>query len=253
MADELQLQQVLVNIMSNAYQAMATHQNGGELTVITSHENAVITISIADTGPGIDPEHIQRIFDPFFTTKPSGTGLGMSLSYGLMKAHGGDLTATSSPGAGATFTLTLPIVSQTPLEMNPPPLSEDFTIPPQHILVIDDEQALLRMLVTSLQALGHEADATPSSREALHKIDTQTYDLIICDMKMPEVDGSQVYRFLEQHHPDMLKRIIFSSGDTMSEEFQAFFQATACRFLQKPFLQNELKRAIYQATVSHVA
>ena len=253
MADELQLQQVLVNIMSNAYQAMATHQNGGELTVITSHENAVITISIADTGPGIDSEHIQRIFDPFFTTKPSGTGLGMSLSYGLMKAHGGDLTATSSPGAGATFTLTLPIVSQTPLEMNPPPLSEDFTIPPQHILVIDDEQALLRMLVTSLQALGHEADATPSSREALHKIDTQTYDLIICDMKMPEVDGSQVYRFLEQHHPDMLKRIIFSSGDTMSEEFQAFFQATACRFLQKPFLQNELKRAIYQATVSHVA
>jgi CheY-like chemotaxis protein len=117
--------------------------------------------------------------------------------------------------------------------------------------VIDDEQALLRMLVTSLQVLGHETDATLSSREALHKIDTQTYDLIICDMKMPEVDGSQVHRFLEKHHPDMLKRIIFSSGDTMREEFQAFFQATECRFLQKPFLQNELKQTIYQATVSN--
>jgi signal transduction histidine kinase len=256
MADESQLQQVLVNIMSNAYQAMAAHQNGGALTVTTSHDNAAITIHIADTGPGIAPEHVQRIFDPFFTTKPRGTGLGMSLSYGLIKAHGGDLTATSSPGEGATFTITLPIVPQTSLETSLEtnlPLSEDFTVPPQHILVIDDEQALLRMLVTSLQALGHETDATLSSREALHKIDTQAYDLIICDMKMPDVDGSQVYRFLEQHHPDMLKRIIFSSGDTMSEEFQAFFQAAACRCLQKPFLQNELKRAIYQAIVSNVA
>ena len=252
MADEPQLQQVLVNIMSNAYQVMAAHQNGGELTVTTAHEDDAISISITDTGPGIPPEHVQRIFDPFFTTKQGGTGLGMSLSYGLIKEHGGDLTAISSPGEGATFTMTLPIVPQTPLETNPPPIPEDLTVPPQRILVIDDEQALLRMLTTSLHALGHETDATISSREALQKIDTQTYDLIICDMKMPEVDGCEVYRFVAEHQPDMLKRMIFSSGDTMSGKFQAFFQKTGCRFLQKPFLQNELQQAIYQATAISV-
>ncbi|MDH3598090.1 MAG: response regulator [Candidatus Tectomicrobia bacterium] len=253
MADEPQLQQVLVNIMSNAYQAMAVHQNGGELTVTTAHEDTVITISVTDTGPGIAPEHVQRIFDPFFTTKQSGTGLGMSLSYGLIKEHGGELTATSPPGEGATFTMTLPIVSEPLLATNPPPISEDFTVSPQRILVIDDEESLLRLLMMSLNALGHETEATISSREALHKIDTQTYDLIICDMKMPEVDGYQVYRFVEEHHPDMLSRMIFSSGDTVSEEFQAFFQETGCRLLQKPFLQNELQQAIYQVIASSVA
>jgi two-component system NtrC family sensor kinase len=114
MADEHQLQQVLLNVIVNAEQAMLSQRNNGLLTVKTGmhvrERVRYITVSITDDGPGIEARHLARIFDPFFTTKPvnTGTGLGLSISYGIVKEHGGEITVESRPGKGATFTVEIP-------------------------------------------------------------------------------------------------------------------------------------------------
>jgi len=113
---------------------------------------------------------------------------------------------------------------------------------------VDDEQSLAQMLSTTLQSFGHQAEATSSGWEALKNIDTQDYDVIICDLKMPEVDGRQIYHYMQTSHPALVKRLILSSGDTVSEENQQFLQETGCLFLPKPFLLDELKLVISQVS-----
>ena len=251
MADRHQIQQVLVNILSNAYHAMTEHQGHGHLTISTSHDRDWIYIKITDTGPGIPAEHLRRIFDPFYTTRAQGTGLGLSLSYGLIKEHGGDITATSPPGAGATFTIALPIIT----DIVPPSVPHAAVHPSitatKKALVIDDEPYLAQMVVSTLRSLGHEAEAVFSGQEASKKLATTmpdaAYDLIICDMKMPEMDGRQIYHLIESTYPTLLSRLMFSTGDTVSQENHQFLQGTGCHFLQKPFLRAEFSRV-----VSHV-
>ena len=112
MADPYQLQQVFVNLVTNAYQAMSSSRGRGNLVVETQRGYGVIQITFRDDGPGIAPEHQRRIFDPFFTTKEQGTGLGLSISYGIIKEHGGEITVQSAPGAGTTFLIELPIIER---------------------------------------------------------------------------------------------------------------------------------------------
>jgi CheY-like chemotaxis protein/anti-sigma regulatory factor (Ser/Thr protein kinase) len=249
MVDGYQLQQVLVNLLNNASQAMAQQQDNRQITVTTTYDNAKIYVKIADTGPGIAAEHLGRLFDPFYTTKETGTGLGLSLSYGLIKEHGGEIVVTSTPGEGATFTIVLPILEDAFPDTAPRPAPQAAPLPAKKMLIVDDEQNLAQMLSTTLKSLGHQAETTASGREALTKIDTQDYDAIICDLKMPEVDGRQVYQYIQTRHPTMIKRLIFSSGDTVSEENQKFLRDTGCLFLPKPFLLDELKRVIAQVSV----
>ena len=253
MADGHQLQQVLVNIFSNACQAMADYQGKRQLTITTATEAAQISLTIADTGPGMSPEHLRRIFDPFYTTKEKGTGLGLSLSYGLIKEHGGEITATSAPDKGATFTIVLPLVAESDGAPAVPPPAASVTTAPKRALVIDDEPNLAQMLVATLQSMGHQAEAVSSGREALEKLTTQAYDLIICDMRLPEVDGRHIYHFVQQHRPDLLNCLVLSSGDTVSEAHKQFFQETRCLFLPKPFLLEELTQVIAQTSAVSAA
>ena len=249
MVDGYQLQQVLVNLLNNASQAMAQQQGKRQITVTTTDDDTKIYVKITDTGPGIAAKHLSRIFDPFYTTKEKGTGLGLSLSYGLIKEHGGEITVTSTLGEGATFTIVLPILDDTSPDTAPRSAPQNAPLPAKKILIVDDEQNLAEMLITILQSLGHQAEATASGLEALKKIDTQDYDAIICDLKMPEMDGRQVYHYLQTRHPALVKRLILSSGDTFSEENQKFLRETRCLFLPKPFLLEELKRVISQVSM----
>jgi two-component system NtrC family sensor kinase len=259
MADNHQIQQVLVNILSNAYHAMADYQGKGQLTIATAYDETWLYIKITDTGPGIASENLRRIFNPFYTTKEKGTGLGLSLSYGLIKEHGGEITVTSPAGEGATFTIALPIIDE-PVAEGVVSLAPDTQhLPAKKVLVIDDEPHVAQMIAATLWSLGHQADAVFSVREASERLitvmPTQAYDLIICDMKMPEMDGRQMYEFVEGHYPNLLHRMVFSSGDTVSQENQQFLQETGCSFLQKPFLREDFTRLISQvlsadATVS---
>ncbi len=247
MVDEHQLQQVLVNMINNAYQAMAEYRGGGELLITTAHDDRKIYINVTDNGPGISPKNIRRIFDPFYTTKEKGTGLGLSLSYGIIKEHGGEIGVTSIEGKGTTFTIELPIIEELPSSAKTDSLpSYQPVVSPQRVLVIDDEETILEFLTDLLQSLGHQADTTPSGQEALQKIATQEYDLIICDIKMPVVGGRQIYRFLQQNRPHAIPRLIFSSGDTVSEENRKFLEESGCLFLNKPFSIEEFKQILYQ-------
>ena len=250
MVDGYQLQQVLVNLLNNASQAMAQQQGKRQITATTAYDAAKIYVKITDTGPGIAAEHLGRIFDPFYTTKEKGTGLGLSLSYGLIKEHGGEITVTNTPGEGATFTIVLPILDDAFPDTTLYAAPHNAPLPAKKILIVDDEQNLAQMLSTTLQSLGHQAEATTSGWEALKKIDTQDYDAIICDLKMPEVDGRQIYHYMQTSHPALVKRLILSSGDTVSEENQKFLQETGCLFLPKPFLSDELKRVISQVSAN---
>ena len=192
---------------------------------------------------------------PSYTTREKGTGLGLSLSYGLINEHGGEITVASTPGEGTTFTIVLPIIAEAPpadSDMGPTPH------PPPRLrrkkgVVVDDEPNVAQMLSTTLQCMGHQAEAVSSGREALEKIASQAYDSIICDMRMPAVDGRQIYQFIQRQHPDLLNRLVFSSGDTVSEEHKQFFQDTQCLFLPKPFRLEELERVISQVSVRGMA
>lgn len=254
MADSHQIQQVLVNILSNAYHAMANHQGHGQLTISTSSDQDCIYIKVTDTGPGIPAANLSRIFDPFYTTKEKGTGLGLSLSYGLIKEHGGEITVASPPGAGATFTIALPIVTEIRPSALPPPVAQAPVTPAKKALVIDDEPHVAEMLVITLQSLGHQAEAVLSGKDASQRIAAAmpeaAYDLIICDMKMPEMDGRQLYQWIKRQYPMLLPRLVFSTGDTVSRENQQFLQETGCSFLQKPFLRAEFIRVVSQV-LSH--
>ncbi|MEE9148641.1 MAG: response regulator [Candidatus Tectomicrobia bacterium] len=247
--DGHQLQQVFVNVITNAYQAMSEHAEGGRLTLTTASTPDRVTIQIADTGPGITATNLRRIFDPFFTTKEQGTGLGLSLSYGIVQEHGGEISVVSKPGEGTTFTIQLPILTenQPAAEVNTTPIATPMG--PQTILVVDDEPTLLQLLVDTLHDLGHQADPASSGQEALQKIASQHYDLILCDLKMPQGDGYQLYQHLQNNHPESVNRLIFSTGDMISEAHLKYLEDSGRPLLIKPFLQEEVQQVIYQAVV----
>lgn len=244
MLDTHQIQQVFVNLLSNAYQAMAEQAGPGQLTLTTAHDAEWISITVTDTGPGIAPDNLRRIFDPFFTTKPQGTGLGLSLTYGFVKEHGGEISASSTPGVGTAFTVRLPILPDPDLEVALVPAVDLPPPSPKHILVIDDEPHVAQVIKAILQGLGHRATAMASGQEACATIAAALpelpYDLVICDMKMPGMHGPQVYRWLQEHAPTALPRLVFTTGDTVGNDNHQFFLETGCAFLGKPFLRADL-------------
>jgi two-component system, NtrC family, sensor kinase len=247
MADEPQLQQILINIFSNAYQAMVEYQGQGQLMIETAYDSQKIYVKISDNGPGIPSENLHRIFDPFYTTKEKGTGLGLSLSYGIIKEHGGEIAVTSTLEQGTTFTIELPIIAEVrPNGETNARLSSMIVLNSKKVLIIDDERSILNLFMNLLYSLGHQPDVTQHGQEALQKITSQDYDLIICDMKMPGVDGRGVYHFLKNNHPELIDRLVFTSGDTMNEANRTFLEESGCLFLPKPFLLEEFQRVFYQ-------
>jgi len=248
MFDAHMLMQVFLNIINNAHNAMADKGGRGRLSITSRHEGGKIKISIADTGIGIPAANLKKIFDPFFTTREigKGTGLGLSVSYGIIKEHEGEIYAESSPGEGATFHIDLPVVhpegggiedrDETALQ------EKGAKAPKKKVLIIDDEPMLLDLLKTVIEEVGHEVDATSDASLALEKIRRTAYDLIICDMRMPHMDGKDFYRKAEELSPGLKKRIIFSTGDVINADTQSFLKQSGARWLEKPFTPTDLKR-----------
>jgi len=246
--DAHMLLQVFLNIINNAHNAMADKGGRGSLSITSRHEGGKIKISIADTGVGIPAANLKKIFDPFFTTREigKGTGLGLSISYGIIKEHGGEIYAESSPGEGAVFHIELPIShpenwdiedrEETALQEKGAKVSK------KKILIIDDELMLLDLLKTVIEEAGHEVDATSDARLALEKIRYTAYDLIICDMRMPHMDGKEFYREVEELSPGLQKKIIFSTGDVVNTDTQSFLRQSGIIWLEKPFTPTDLKR-----------
>jgi two-component system NtrC family sensor kinase len=245
-ADPHQFQQVLLNLIINAEQAMLGANGRGAMVLRSWHDfdNDAVMLEVNDDGPGV-PEDVQpKIFDPFFTTKEvgKGTGLGLTVAYAIVQEHGGRITVSSQRGAGASFFVALP-VTDGPLKQIP----AKETVAPDVgagsvVLVVEDEEALGAAVAESLTDAGFAVDRARDGEEALARVRARVYDLIVCDLKMPRVDGMTFYRALERDHPDAARRIVFVTGDVAGTEAEQFLEETGCRWLAKPFRLKDLLR-----------
>jgi signal transduction histidine kinase len=250
-ADPHQLQQVVVNLVSNAHHAMREMPSPRQLRLSSRLDRARgrVVLEVADTGPGV-PRHIQaQIFEPFFTTKPpgQGTGLGLSICQGLVEGHGGSIRVESQPGQGATFLVELPLAAPPIVEPEDRAGSAPPSIRGKAILVVDDEPEIAGTLAEMLAADGHQVDMAANGALALDKLRERAYDLVLSDLRMPVLDGPGLYRELERRDPGLLARIIFVTGDVLSLQAREFLERTAALTLNKPFNEEEMRRVIQQA------
>ena len=248
MIDVHQLLQVLVNVLANAEHAITDAHGGGEIILRAVATADQIQISIRDNGPGIAPEHLHKIFDPFFTTKSigEGTGLGLSICHGIIRQHSGEMWAESHLGAGTTFHIELPILHCLG-DTNPG--EEQFVDRPgqkQRILVVDDEPAIRELVCQVLTSDGHTAEQPSNRREALQMIRNHRYDCIIMDLRMPDINGQQLYQMVADTDPGLARKVIFVTGDTVRRETREFLEVTGNPVLSKPINMGDLRRQIQE-------
>lgn len=247
MADEHQLAQVILNIITNGEQSMSDTRDGGYIRIRGTANEERVTIEIEDDGPGIPSDNLKKIFDPFFTTKEvgRGTGLGLSICYGLINQHGGVLSVDSTEGEGTTFTIELPIGQPEPVEVLEDMWVEKVQSEKKHVLVVDDEDDIRDIIGRILQMEGHSVESAASAEEALTKVQNGAqFDHIFLDMRMPGMDGRQLHRHLAQSYDGLARKVIFITGDTMSSDTQNFIAETGNLFINKPFVSDEIVRVV---------
>lgn len=249
MLDAGQIQQVLVNLINNAGDAVREKGTGGTIEISSRAANGKIIVSVSDTGKGFSEEIAGRIFDPFFTTKDvgKGTGLGLSISYGIINEHGGNIYASSRPNVGTTFIVELPVLSEEAafqFSYGALARSERVCVDGKKALVLDDEAIVRDLLVDSLTGFGFEVHRCSSAEEALERISDNCYELIISDIKMPGLGGMGFYREVARVRPEVLKKIMFISGDSMCTETREFLNSIGNLSLRKPFSIDELSAAV---------
>jgi PAS domain S-box-containing protein len=241
-ADAFQLQQVILNLLTNAEQALRTYGGEKKITLRTRREGEFIVASVTDSGPGIPPEALDQIFNPFFTTKPvgEGTGLGLSISDAIIREHGGQIRVSSRPGQGATFRVELPIVHA------PLPRAGDLGAPaerstaPRTLLIVDDEPAIRAALSLYLEREGHSVDAVATGREALEHARSRRYDAILVDLRMPDMSGDALFAELQASDPEHAARVVFATGDVESETARTFLEGSGRPYVCKPFALEDV-------------
>jgi two-component system NtrC family sensor kinase len=250
-ADPHQLYQVVVNLVTNAQQALRETSPPRRLTLTTRYDPArrLAFLEVADTGPGVPLELQQRIFEPFFTTKPPGVGTGLGLSFckGIIEGHGGSIGVVSEPGQGTMFRVELPAEAAPQAVTAATMPAAQPRVEGRAILVVDDEPGITSALALLLGRDGHTVETAANGRLALEKLEVRAYDLILCDLRMPELDGPGFYRELERRHPHLLRRIIFLTGDTLSAPTREFLEGVDGSSLRKPFRAAEVRRAVQEA------
>jgi signal transduction histidine kinase/ActR/RegA family two-component response regulator len=247
--DPHQMEQVMLNLIVNAEDAINdVGGRPGAIHVKTCVEGGLLQVKVTDNGSGIHARDMARIFDPFFTTKDRqrGTGLGLSICAEIVKDHGGELYAWSTYGTGSTFTLELPLrkADIVPEAVRPVPVSTGQSLREKRVLVIDDEIHIAQLMFDVLVQQGARIDLANSGTEALDKIKNRSYDIIICDQRMPGLSGQRLYRLVESINPDLRNRFLFVTGDVVNAQTKRFFAQTGVRYIQKPFRIQELVEAI---------
>jgi two-component system NtrC family sensor kinase len=255
MVDPHQIQQVFLNIINNARQAMEAQKAKGRINITSEARAGSVWITFQDNGPGIPRENLSKIFDPFFTTKEvgKGTGLGLSICYGIIKEHGGTITPCSRPGEGTTFLIELPITheaeEQSTTEIKQKDAPEREKIDPQEgagkkVLVIDDEEPILQMVRETLTRRGYHVDIAADGETGLQHLDREKYDVTLCDWKMPGLNGQQVYERIRKKNPAQSERMIFITGDVVNEKTCKFLEDQHRVCLAKPFTFAEFRSAL---------
>ena len=291
--DHARLEDVLVNLIQNAENAIAARRSGdgpptqvpttarGEIVLTTKWrgEPDRILVEVADNGSGLRNEDLTRVFDPFFTTREvgQGSGLGLSVCYGIVREHGGQITARNNPEGGAVFTVELPVMAESlasvaaagPHAPAPargfqtravtsgeasytvvPPDADELAASPhrRRALVVDDEESNAALVRRVLAGAGYDVESTTLSRRALVMIERTAYDAVIADVKMPELSGQELYGRVCQIRPDMARRFIFITGDIDGDDTREFLDQSRCSYFMKPFNLERLTAAVDMLT-----
>ena len=244
--DARQLQQVFLNLVTNAIQAMAT-LGGGTLFVTTRYEQPRVFVEMRDTGPGIPDTARAHIFEPFFTTKGEGegTGLGLSVSYGIVTAHGGTIEVTDTSSAGTTFQVALPAVEEPAADQ---PASEMVTIQRRspltglRLLFIDDEPTLRSGMQAFGELRGFTVLTAANGLQGLDLVRTSPVDAIVCDLRMPGMDGAAFHERLRRDRPGLAARTVFITGDVVAGGGRATTHRQPV--ISKPFTFEKLEETL---------
>ncbi|MHB8485030.1 MAG: hybrid sensor histidine kinase/response regulator [Candidatus Acidiferrales bacterium] len=248
LADPHQLQQVMLNLLVNAEQAILESRGRGSIQVCTRKAaESRLRVEVSDDGPGVPPHIASRIFDPFFTTKSPGlgTGLGLSIVYGIVEQHGGDVAFENQPGGGAKFVVEIPLlpVPAESVSAAAAPSADSGSVSSGRVLVVEDEPTVAQLISDVLREEGHKVEAVLDSQEGLTRLARARYDLIICDLRMPRLDGPAFYDVLVRTQSPARDRVLFITGDTLGPHTVEFLKSRQLPFLAKPFLVEELKLA----------
>jgi CheY-like chemotaxis protein/two-component sensor histidine kinase len=246
-ANESRLGQVLLNLIVNAVQAIPEgNYLNNEIRVRTVVEGDTVVIGIRDTGSGIPPDVQRRLFTPFFTTKPVGvgTGLGLAISHRIITGMSGTITFESEVGKGTEFRITLPIAGP-----QVPPVTQKIALTSVavrrgRVLVIDDEESLGQAIRRYLSQ-DHDVEAVTSARVALELLaGGARYDVILCDLMMPQITGMEVHGKVAKLDPDQAGKIVFVTGGAFTESAREFFETTQNHRIEKPFDLKTLRHLV---------
>jgi len=283
--DHNRLADVIVNLIQNAEAAIVARRDGkslsstvparapGAITITTRWQGEPdrILVEVADNGSGLKEEDLTRVFDPFFTTREvgQGTGLGLSVCYGIVREHGGQIIARNGDVGGAVFTIELPVMAESLIAASagtvtsapdvearplvaaptyaviaPPEDDVDQTPRKRKALVVDDEESNAALVRRVLAGAGYDVESTTLSRRALVMIERTAYDAVIADVKMPELSGQELYGRVCQIRPEMARRFIFITGDIDGEDTREFLDQSRCSYFMKPFNLERLTAAV---------
>ncbi|AKF04138.1 hybrid sensor histidine kinase/response regulator [Sandaracinus amylolyticus] len=246
-ASEARLAQVFLNLVQNAAHAIP-------LGAADRHEIRIVTgtdasgdafVEVHDTGQGIAEEHLGRVFEPFFTTKSSGvgTGLGLSICRNIVAQLGGAIGVTSRVGEGTTFRVTLPAARPSQLGRSRPVVAMPPRAPRRRVLVVDDEPEIGET-VRRMLGRDHDVDVVTSGALALSRLDERAYDLVLCDVMMPEMTGMELHERLSRARPEVARRIVFMSGGAFSPGGRDFLARVGNRSIEKPFEARVLRELV---------
>ncbi len=243
-ASEVRLGQVFLNLIVNASQAIPEGRAAeNQVCVRTRAEGDSVIVEIADTGVGMDAPTRDRIWDAFFTTKDpgQGTGLGLSISHGIITTLGGSIDVESELGKGSVFRVKLPAMPPKPAAEALLPASSELPAT-RRILVVDDEELVARNLARMLSP--HRVDVAASGREALDRCANDRYDIVLCDLMMPDVTGMELYTQIVGADPTAAARFVFMTGGVFTDKARDFLEHVPTRCLEKPISKADLHRAI---------
>ncbi len=241
-ANEARLGQVFLNLLVNAAQAIPEgHVDRHEIRVSAWNDGSHVVVEVRDTGDGIAPEIQGRIFDPFFTTKPvgEGTGLGLSICHGIVTGLGGEITVESAQGVGSTFRVSLPasVAPRAPQRYSVPPAPPGARA---KVLIVDDEPSL-RSSLAQILATEHEVSAEATGQGVLARMrGGERFDVILCDLLMPEMSGVDLFQAIEAEFPEQRARVVFLTGGAFTPRTQEFLSRVPNPRLEKPFDIDDL-------------
>ena len=246
-ANESRLGQVFLNLLVNAVQAMPERAITDSRITVRSYtdDEGWAVVEVRDNGIGIEPQQQGRIFEPFFTTKPvsEGTGLGLSISRNLVHDVGGEIDVESVPGEGTTFSVRLPpsIRAEAPRTVERPAVSAAASR--RRVVVIDDEPLVGRSIRRALR--GHDVEVFASGAEAIERLCSDAaFDLVFCDLMMPEVSGMEVYREVTAKLPESASRFVFMTGGAFTPDAREFLETASVVCLEKPFELRQIRELV---------